>query len=102
MQVCVFPNLLALCPPATVQGQEGQGAGCTVLNGLDQFLEPHALRDSPSLANSPEEVSSFSEMDHYLAPMSRHLEPPHVGSRQDTEDFKPFKPELPLPGKLKS
>lgn len=65
----------------------------------DLVLRPHALHDSPSLVNSPEERPSFLGKDHHLAPTSRLLEPPHVASGQNAEDLT-LKPELPITGKL--
>ncbi len=73
-----FPpvSLLAQDP---VQGQGGRGAGPlggAVLAQLDLVPRTDAPRDSPSLANSSEEGSPFSERGHPLAPASRLVESP--------------------------
>ncbi len=68
-QVCVPPSE----PTSTdmVQDQKGRGAG--LVSG--SILAP---RDSPSLADSSEEGSAFSETGHPLAPASRLVETPCV------------------------
>lgn len=65
----------------------------------DLLLTPHALCDSPSLVNSPEEGSSFLGKNYHLAPTTRLLEPPRVSPGQNAEDLS-LKPELPITGKL--
>ncbi len=68
-QICVSPSEPSRTD--TVQGQGGRGAG--PLSGAilaQSGLVPRndAPRDSPSLANSSEEGSPFSEKGHPLAP----------------------------------
>ncbi len=72
----------------TVQDQGGQGAGPvsgSILAQQDLVPRTHAPRDSPSLADSFEEGSAFSETGHPLAPASRPLETPCVVSGRDAE-----------------
>ncbi len=55
----------------TVQDQGGRGAGLvsgSILAQQDLVPGTHAPRDSPSLANSSEEGSAFSETGHPMAP----------------------------------
>ncbi len=77
-----FENL----PP--VQGQGGRGAspfGGALLAQSDLVPRTDAPRDSPSLTNSSEEGSPFSERGHPLAPASRLVESPHVVPGWDAE-----------------
>ncbi len=75
-QVCVPPS--EPTSTDTVQDQGGRGAG--LVSG--SILAP---RDSPSLADSSEEGSAFSETGHPLAPASRLVETPCVVPGWDAE-----------------
>ncbi len=71
-QICVSPSEPSRTDP--VQGQGGRGAsplGCALLAQSDVVPRTDAPRDSPSLANSSEEGSTFSERGHPLAPAPR-------------------------------
>ncbi|XP_067307869.1 uncharacterized protein [Pseudorasbora parva] len=85
-QVCVSPSE----PSCTdsVQGQGGRGAGlvsCAVLAQPDLVPRTHTPRDSPSLADSPEEGPSFSGTGHTMAPASRPLESSCLVPGRDAE-----------------
>ncbi len=85
-QICVPPSEPASTD--TVQDQGGRGAGPfsgSILAQQDLVPITHAPRDSPSLADSPEEGSAFSETGHPLAPASRLVETPCVVPGRDTE-----------------
>ncbi len=74
-QVCISPSEPSRTD--TVQGQGGRGADPargTILALPDLVPRADAPRDSPSLADSPEEEASDSEMGHLMAPASRSLE----------------------------
>ncbi len=65
VQICVTPS--EPTSTDTVQDQGGRGAGLvsgSILAQQDLVLGTHAPRDSPSLANSSEEGSAFSETGH--------------------------------------
>ncbi len=67
----------------TVQDQGGRGAGLvsgSILAQQDLVPRTHAPRDSPSLANSSEEGSAFSETGHPMAPASGPVETPRMVS----------------------
>ncbi len=71
-QICVPPS--EPTSTDTVQDQGGRGAGLvsgSILAQQDLVPETHAPRDSPSLANSSEEGSAFSETGHPMAPYGR-------------------------------
>ncbi len=71
-----------------MQDQGGRGAGPvsgSILAQQDLVPGTHAPRDSPSLADSFEEGSAFSETGHPLAPASRPVETPCVVSGRDAE-----------------
>ncbi len=71
-----------------MQGQGGRGAGPlggAVLAQSDLVPRTDAPRDSPSLANSSEEGSPFSERGHPLAPASRLVESPRMVPGWDAE-----------------
>ncbi len=71
MQICVSPSEPSRTGP--VQGQGGRGAspvGGALLAQPDLVPRTDAPRDSPSLANSSEEGSPFSEKGHPPAPAS--------------------------------
>ncbi len=73
---------------ARVQGQGGRGAsplGCALLAQSDVVPRTGAPRDSPSLANSSEEGSTFSERGHPLAPAPRLVESPRMVLGRDAE-----------------
>ncbi len=72
----------------TVQDQGGRGAGLvsgSILAQQDLVPGTHAPRDSPSLANSSEEGSAFSETGHPMAPTSGPVETPHMVPGWDAE-----------------
>ncbi len=83
----------------TVQGQGGQGSGPvsgSILAQQDLVPGTHTPRDSPSLADSSEEGSAFSEMGHPLAPVSRLLEIPCVVPGWDVEVLDDLSQEVAL------
>ncbi len=85
-QVCVSPSEPSRTDP--VQGQGGRGAsplGCALLAQSDVVPRTGAPRDSPSLANSSEEGSTFSERGHPLAPAPRLVESPRMVLGRDAE-----------------
>ncbi len=85
-QVCVSPSEPSRTDP--VQGQGGRGAsplGCALLAQSDVVPRTDAPRDSPSLANSSEEGSTFSERGHPLAPAPRLVESPRMVLGRDAE-----------------
>ncbi len=85
-QICVSPSEPSRTDP--VQGQGGRGAGPlggAVLAQSDLVPRTGAPRDSPSLANSSEEGSPFSERGHPLAPASRLVESPRMVPWRDAE-----------------
>ncbi len=84
--ICVSPS--EPCRTDPVQGQGGRGAGPlggAVLAQSDLVPRTDAPRDSPSLANSSEEGSPFSERGHPLAPASRLVESPRMVPGRDAE-----------------
>ncbi len=85
-QICVSPSEPSRTDP--VQGQGGRGAsplGGALLAQLDMVSRTDAPRDSPSLANSSEEGSTFSERGHPLAPAPRLVESPRMVLGRDAE-----------------
>ncbi len=85
-QICVSPSEPSRTDP--VQGQGGRGAsplGCALLAQSDVVPRTDAPRDSPSLANSSEEGSTFSERGHPLAPAPRLVESPRMVLGRDAE-----------------
>ncbi len=85
-QICVSPSEPSRTDP--VQGQGGRGAsplGGALLAHSDLVPRTNAPRDSPSLANSSEEGSTFSERGHPLAPAPRLVEPPRMVLGRDAE-----------------
>ncbi len=85
-QICVSPSEPSRTDP--VQGQGGRGAsplGGALLAQPDVVSRTDAPRDSPSLANSSEEVSTFSERGHPLAPAPRLVESPRMVLGRDVE-----------------
>ncbi len=68
-----------------VREDEEQVSGGAVLAQLDLVPRTDAPRDSPSLANSSEEGSPFSERGHPLAPASRLVESPCMVPGWDAE-----------------
>ncbi len=85
----VYANMHSPSEPTstdTVQDQGGWGAGPvsgSILAQQDLVPGNHAPHDSPSLADSAEEGSAFSETGHPLAPTSRLVEIPCVVPGQD-------------------
>ncbi len=85
-QICVSPSEPSRTDP--VQGQGGRGAsplGGALLAQSDLVPRTNAPRDSPSLANSSEEGSTFSERGHPLAPAPRLVESPRMVLGRDAE-----------------
>ncbi len=85
-QICVSPSEPSRTDP--VQGQGGWGAsplGCALLAQSDVVPRTDAPRDSPSLANSSEEGSTFSERGHPLATAPRLVESPRMVLGRDAE-----------------
>ncbi len=85
-QICVSPSEPSRTDP--VQGQGGRGAsplGCALLAQSDVVPRTDAPRDSPSLENSSEEGSTFSERGHPLAPAPRLVESPRMVLGRDAE-----------------
>ncbi len=85
-QICVSPSEPSRTDP--VQGQGGRGAsplGGALLAQSDLVPRTNAPRDSPSLANSSEEGSTFSERGHPLAPAPRLVESPRMVLGWDAE-----------------
>ncbi len=75
-----------ICSP--VQDQGGRGVGPvsgSILAQQDLVPGTHAPRDSPSLADSSEEGSTFSETGHPLAPAFRLVETSCVVPGWDAE-----------------
>ncbi len=85
-QICVSPSEPSRTDP--VQGQGGRGAsplGGALLAQSDVVPRTDAPRDSPSLTNSSEEGSTFSERGHPLAPAPRLVESPRMVLGRDAE-----------------
>ncbi len=85
-QICVSPSESSRTDP--VQGQGGRGVspfGGALLAQSDLVPRTDAPRDSPSLANSSEEGSPFSEKGHPLAPTSGLVESPCIVPGRDAE-----------------
>ncbi len=85
-QICVSHSEPSRTDP--VQGQGGRGAsplGGALLAQSDLVPRTNAPRDSPSLANSSEEGSTFSERGHPLAPAPRLVEPPRMVLGRDAD-----------------
>ncbi len=85
-QICVPPS--EPTSTDTVQDQGGRGAGLvsgSILAQQDLVPGTHAPRDSPSLANSSEEGSAFSETGHPMAPASGPVETPCMVPGWDAE-----------------
>ncbi len=85
-QICVPPS--EPTSTDTVQDQGGRGAGLvsgSILAQQDLVPGTHAPRDSPSLSDSSEEGSAFSEMGHPPAPASRLVETSCVVPGRDAE-----------------
>ncbi len=85
-QICVSPSEPSHTDPVQVQGERGASPfGGTLLAQSDVVPRTDAPCDSPSLANSSEEGSPFSERGHPLSPASRLVESPHVVPGWDAE-----------------
>ncbi len=85
-QICVPPS--EPTSTDTVQDQGGRGAGLvsdSILAQQDLVPGTHAPRDSPSLANSSEEGSAFSETGHPMAPVSGPVETSRMVPGWDAE-----------------
>ncbi len=88
VQICVPPS--EPTSTDTVQDQGGRGAGLvsgSILAQQDLVPGTHAPRDSPSLANSSEEGSAFSETGHPMAPAPGPVETPRMVPGWDAEGF---------------
>ncbi len=87
-QICVPPS--EPTSTDTVQDQGGRGAGLvsgSILAQQDLVPGTHAPRDSPSLANSSEEGSAFSETGHPYGTRARTCGKLHVWSLDGTRRF---------------
>ncbi len=96
-QICVPPSE----PTSTdaVQDQGGRGAGLvsgSILAQQDLVPGTHAPRDSPSLANSSEEGSAFSETGHPMAPAPGPVETPRMVPGWDAEVLADLPQEVAL------
>ncbi len=86
MQICVSSSEPSRTDPVQGQGVRGTSPfGGTLLAQSDLVPRTDAPRDSPSLANSSEEGSPFSERGHPLAPASRLVESPRMVPGRDAE-----------------
>ncbi len=82
-----------------MQDQGGRGAGLvsgSILAQQDLVPGTHAPRDSPSLANSSEEGSAFSETGHPMAPASGPVETPRMVPGWDVEVLADLPQEVAL------
>ncbi len=96
-QICVPPS--EPTSTDTVQDQGGRGAGLvsgSILAQQDLVPGTHAPRDSPSLANSSEEGSAFSETGHPMAPASGPVETPRMVPGWDAEVLADLPQEVAL------
>ncbi len=96
-QICVPPS--EPTSTDTVQDQGGRGAGLvsgSILAQQDLVPGTHAPRDSPSLANSSEEGSAFSETGHPMAPASGPVETPRMVPGWDAEVLADLPKEVAL------
>ncbi len=96
-QICVPPS--EPTSTDTVQDQGGRGAGLvsgSILAQQDLVPGTHAPRDSPSLANSSEEGSAFSEMGHPMAPAPGPVETPRMVPGWDAEVLADLPQEVAL------
>ncbi len=96
-QICVPPS--EPTSTDTVQDQGGRGAGLvsgSILAQQDLVPGTHAPRDSPSLANSSEEGSAFSETGHPKAPAPGPVETPRMVPGWDAEVLADLPQEVAL------
>ncbi len=96
-QICVPPS--EPTSTDTVQDQGGRGAGLvsgSILAQQDLVPGTHAPRDSPSLANSSEEGSAFSETGHPMAPAPGPVETPRMVPGWDAEVLADLPQEVAL------
>ncbi len=96
-QICVPPS--EPTSTDTVQDQGGRGAGLvsgSILAQQDLVPGTHAPRDSPSLANSSEEGSPFSETGHPMAPAPGPVETPRMVPGWDAEVLADLPQEVAL------
>ncbi len=96
-QICVPPS--EPTSTDTVQDQGGRGAGLvsgSILAQQDLVPGTHAPRDSPSLANSSEEGSAFSETGHTMAPAPGPVETPRMVPGWDAEVLADLPQEVAL------
>ncbi len=97
VQICVPPS--EPTSTDTVQDQGGRGAGLvsgSILAQQDLVPGTHAPRDSPSLANSSEEGSAFSETGHPMAPAPGPVETPRMVPGWDAEVLADLPKEVAL------
>ncbi len=97
VQICVPPS--EPTSTDTVQDQGGRGAGLvsgSILAQQDLVPGTHAPRDSPSLANSSEEGSAFSETGHPMAPAPGPVETPRMVPGWDAEVLADLPQEVAL------
>ncbi len=96
-EICVPPS--EPTSTDTVQDQGGRGAGLvsgSILAQQDLVPGTHAPRDSPSLANSSEEGSAFSETRHPMAPAPGPVETPRMVPGWDAEVLADLPQEVAL------
>ncbi len=96
-QICIPPS--EHTSTDTVQDQGGRGAGLvsgSILAQQDLVPRTHASRDSPSLANSSEEGSAFSETGHPMAPAPGPVETPRMVPGWDAEVLADLPQEVAL------
>ncbi len=96
-QICVPPS--EPTSTDTVQDQGGRGAALvsgSILAQQDLVPRTHAPRDSPSLANSSEEGSAFSETGHPMAPAPGPVETPRMVPGWDAEVLADLPQEVAL------
>ncbi len=96
-QICVPPS--EPTSTDTVQDQGGRGAGFvsgSILAQQDLVPGTHAPHDSPSLANSSEEGSAFSETGHPMAPAPGPVETPRMVPGWDAEVLADLPQEVAL------
>ncbi len=96
-QICVPPS--EPTSTDTVQDQGGRGAGLvsgSILAQQDLVPGTHAPRDSPSLANSSEEGSAFSETGHPMAPAPGPVDTPRMVPGWDAEVLADLPQEVAL------
>ncbi len=85
-QICISPSEPSRTDPVQGQGERrASPLGGALLAQSDVVPRTDAPHDSPSLANSSEEGSPFSERGHPLAPAPRLVESPRMVPGRDAE-----------------